>query len=136
MAQFDIGFHLFTQFEAVHHRHHDVADDNIDMMIAQDFQSRFSVGGRLRNKHLLQFLCQERTHGIVIFYQQECIVAAFRIDGCPFFGKYEFFLDNGVFLLPHFLLGKRQGQDKRIVAIFGIQPEFAGMKHGQRTCQW
>ena len=77
MADIDVVFHFVAKFEAVHDRHHDIADDQVDRVLTNQIESYFPVFSFYYLIHFRQFASDEMAHIILVLDNQDHRFAGF-----------------------------------------------------------
>ena len=71
----DVVLDEVAEFAAVHHRHHDVADDHVDVPALDDLESLLAVGRGDDGVRLREFVADQVAEFLVVFHDEQALPA-------------------------------------------------------------
>ena len=103
MTGTDILLHILTQFDTIHHRHHDISYNDVNFIVFQFFQSFFTISGFQRIEEFGKSAAKIMADFIIVFYNKNSatlLVTAFDRFVFDLFriNEIHFFRVGGIYL--------------------------------------
>ena len=103
MTGTDILLHILTQFDAIHHRHHNISYNDVNFIVFQFFQSFFTISGFQRIEEFSKSAAKIMADFIIVFYNKNSatlLVTAFDRFVFDLFriNEIHFFRVGGIYL--------------------------------------
>ena len=133
VAEFHVGLDVVAQLAAVHQRHHDVADHEVDALVLQLLHGILAVGGGDDVVFVGQFAGEVTPHLGGVLDDQQRVAAAVVVGACAFFFLRYRLRRTRVDLDGDLVLHGQFQHEGVAVADLEVQVEPSFMQAGQRA---